>query len=251
MFCSINKKILAISGFAALFTVWAIVYLAGVYNALLIPSPIEVIKTLGALFVSKEFLLNLLATFTRVIIAFIISTVIGVVLGLIFGYYKNTDISTASLIDFIRSIPGIAVFPLFILLFGIGEISRLLVAIFVAIPIILINTKYGVINSSKMRKNLCKIYKIKKFDMFRRVILPEASPYIFTGLKVALSFAIIIIIVTEMLLGTTYGLGQLLITGQYEFNTPLIYSIIIVLGMVGFLMNYAFNKIETKVFHWR
>lgn len=246
-----NKKLILSSGFAALLAIWIIAYLSGVYDPLLIPSPIQVFKTLGESLASTVFLLNFLATFIRVILAFIISTVIGVVLGLVLGYYKTADLSTESLIDFIRSIPGIALFPLFILLFGIGDISRLLVAILIAVPIILINTKYGVINSNKTRKNLYKMYKIKKVDMFTKIILPEASPYIFTGLRVALSLTIIIIIVTEMLLGTKYGLGQLLVTSQYEFETPLMYTIIIFLGIVGFILNYAFNKIETKLFHWR
>lgn len=251
MSCSMNKKFIASGGFLALFAIWAILYLFKIYDPLLIPSPIEVFKRLAALFVSKDFLLNLLATFARVIVAFVISAVLGIFFGLILGYYRIADLSTESLIDFIRSIPGIALFPLFILFFGIGDISRLLVAVLIAAPTILISTKYGVINSNKMRKNLYKIYNLKKLDMFKRVILPEASPYIFNGLRVALSLTIIVIIVTEMLLGTEYGLGQLLVTSQYHFDTPLMYSIIIVLGIVGFLLNYAFNRIEKKLFHWR
>lgn len=246
-----NKKYLGVIGFLAVLLIWSLLYLLKIYTPLLIPSPLDVAETFFASLVDAEFLLNLAATFTRIIIAFLISSVIGITIGLIVGYYKIADLSTESLIDFIRSIPGIVLFPLFILFFGVGDISRLLVAILVATPIILINTKYGVINSNRLRKNMSKLYRLDKFTLFYKVIIPEASPYIFTGLKIAVSLTIIIVIVTEMMLGTAYGLGQLLVSSQFQFETSLMYSIIIQLGCIGFILNLCFNRIENKIFHWR
>lgn len=246
-----NKKYLRIMGFLSVLLVWSLIYLLKLYNPLLIPSPLDVAEIFVTSLVDAEFLLNLAATFARIIVAFIISSAIGISIGLVVGYYKIADLSTESLIDFIRSIPGIVLFPLFILFFGVGDLSRLLVAIFVATPIIMINTKYGVINSNKLRKNMSQLYRLDKFTLFHKVIIPEASPYIFTGLKIAVSLTIIVVIVTEMMLGTTYGLGQLLVSSQFQFETPLMYSIIILLGCIGFILNLCFNKIENKVFHWR
>ena len=238
-------------GFLVILAVWFIAYFSKIYNPLLVPSPIYVVKTLLAFGVDSNFLFNLLATFVRVILAFIVSALFGISLGLAVGHYKILNHATEQLIDFLRSIPAIVLFPLFILFFGVSDVSRLLVAIFIAVPIILINTKYGVINSSRLRKNLFKLYKLSKLKMFYKVILPEASPYIFTGLKVAVSLIIIIIIVTEMMLGTEYGLGQLLIKSQYEFETAVMFAIIITLGVLGFVLNIGFNKFEKKIFHWR
>jgi len=247
----INNKYLGLIGFLAVLLVWSLIYLFGIYNPLLIPSPIDVTETFFNSLVDTGFLVNLAATFGRIITAFFISSVVGISLGLILGYYQIFDFATESLVDFIRSIPGIVLFPLFILFFGVGDISRLLVAIFVAIPIILINTKYGVINSNRLRKNMRKLYNLDKFTLFYKIIIPEASPYIFTGLRIAVSLIIIIVIVTEMMLGTAYGLGQVLVSSQFQFETPLMYSIIILLGCIGFILNLCFNKIENKIFHWR
>jgi NitT/TauT family transport system permease protein len=221
------------------------------YSPLLIPSPIEVGKSLVSFFMDTELLIHLGATLLRILAAFIISTIFGIIIGLAVGYYSIIDKSSELLIDFLRSIPGIVIFPLFILFFGTSEMSRILVAIFVAIPIIIINTKYGVKNSNESRKNMRKIYNLKTIDFFKRVLIPESSPYIFTGIKIALSFSIILIIVTEMLLGTKYGLGRLLILSQYEFNTAMLFSIIILLGSIGMLFNFGFNQFEKKTFHWR
>lgn len=247
----INKKYVGLIGFFAVLLVWTFIYLLKLYNPLLIPSPLDVAKTFLASLFDAEFLLNFGATFLRIIIAFLISSVLGISLGLIAGYYKIVDYSTESLIDFLRSIPGIVLFPLFILFFGVGDLSRLLVAIFIATPIILINTKYGVLNSNKLRKNMSKLYRLDKFTLFQKVIIPEASPYIFTGLRIAVSLTMIVVIVTEMMLGSAYGLGQLLVNSQFQFETPLMYTIIILLGCVGFILNICFNKIEKKIFHWR
>lgn len=246
-----NKKIIGSAGFLAVLILWFAIYLLGVYPSLLMPSPVIVFKEMINLLAAKSFWLNFLATIIRVFAAFAISAFIGIIAGLMIGYYKIFNEMTEPLIDFARSIPAIILFPLFILLFGIGDMSRLLVAIFLAVPIIVINTKYGVINSSQMRKSLGKLYNMKDYLFFYKVILPEASPYIFTGLRVSVSLILIIVIMTEMMLGTAYGVGNLAVINQYQFETAIIYAIIILLGIFGFLLNFSFNKIEKRIFHWR
>ena len=246
-----KNNLIKSSGLISLFLIWFIIYQLKIYNALLIPAPNAVFDIIIKFFSDINFIYNFLTTFIRIIIAFLVSAILGIFLGLLFGYYKILNNLTESLIDFIRSIPGITLFPLFILFFGVGDISRLMVAIFIATPIILINTKYGVIYSNNLRKNLRKIYKINWLKMFTQIILPEASPYVFNGIRISLSLTIIIIIATEMMLGTKYGLGQLIITSQYQFETEVLFAVIILLGTLGFILNLSLNKLETKIFHWK
>jgi len=247
----IRKKIIKISGFLMVLLIWTIIYLSGTYNILLIPSPLSVFKTLFLSLGSWNFILNCGATFLRIISSFLIASFFGVSLGVFIGYYKILNETTEDLIDFIRSIPGIVLFPLFILFFGISELSKIMLAIFIAVPIIVINTKNGIIHSNSIRKNVSKIYRINKLKMFYKVLLPEASPFIFSGLKISLSLIIIVIIVAEMLISAKYGLGQLVIIAQSQFDTEIVYSIIIFLGCLGFFLNFIFNKVEDRVFHWK
>ncbi|MFT4303519.1 MAG: ABC transporter permease [Candidatus Woesearchaeota archaeon] len=247
----IKNYLFGLIGFLVVLLIWSLLYLLKLYNPLLIPSPLDVMKTFFISLFDKVFLQNLIATFSRIIVAFLLSSVIGVSIGLFVGYYKIINLTTEPLIDFLRSLPGIVLFPVFILFFGVGDLSRLLVAIFIASPVILINTKYGVMNSNRLRKNMSKLYGLNNFTLFYKIILPEASPYIFTGLRIGISLTIIMVIVTEMMLGTDYGLGHLLVISQYQFNTPLMYSVIVLLGCIGFILNICFNKIEKKIFHWR
>src|SRR3989344_8958827 len=206
----IKKVLIGSIGFVLFILIWTIIYSAGVYDSLIIPSPLTVLNTILSSFIDIIFMRNLGTTLLRILVAFLIASTIGICLGVLLGYYKILDDSSKTLIDFLRSISPITLFPLFILIFGVNDTSRVLVAVFAASLFILVNTKYGVINSKEIRKNLHKLYPLSRYDMFSRIILPEASPYIFNGLRIGVSITIILIIVTEMLLGTQYGLGHLL-----------------------------------------
>ncbi len=248
---TLRKTIIGSIGFILFILIWTIIYASGIYNSLIIPSPLKIFNTIIISFIDLVFLRNFGVTLLRMFLAFLIASTIGIILGVLLGYYKILDDSSKTLIDFLRSIPSITLFPLFILLFGVNDTSRVLVAVFSASLFILVNTKYGVINSKEVRKNLHKLYPLSKIEMFSRVILPEASPYVFNGLRIGISITTILIIVTEMLLGTEYGLGHLLTISLYEFETEMIYSIIIITGILGFLLNLGFNSAENKIFHWR
>lgn len=245
------NKIVGLSGFILVLIFWTIIYANQTYSTLIIPSPFDVFRSLVRLWFDHNFIISFGVTVFRILIAFIFSALIGVFLGIIIGYYKILDLGTKWLIDFLRSIPGITLLPLFILFFGITNLSRMLVTMFITIPTVLINTKDGVIYSTELRKNFHKLYKINKFKMFTYVILPEASPSIFSGLKISLSLTIILIIVTEMIMGSKYGIGHFIINSQYQFDTDDLYGIIIILGIVGFVLNVLLNKIENKIFHWK
>jgi len=246
------KRILyALSGFAIVFIVWMIIHYLRIYNPIIFPSPFKIVEGFFGSLMDSFFLKNLGSTLMRVIIAFVISTVVGISVGLIAGYYKAFHLTTEQLIDFIRSIPSVAMFPLFILLLGMNDASRIAAAVLLASTIILISTREGVMHSCKLRNELSKVYKLGTRKMVLKVILPEASPYIFTGLKVSISFCVIVIIATEMLVGSDMGLGQLLVNSQYEFDIVFMYVILTTLGTVGFVLNLMFKSFEKKVFHWR
>lgn len=237
--------------FLGFLVLWELLYLFQVVHSLILPSPHAVFVKFLLFFAEEEFFYNFLATTLRVLVSFILATLLGVSFGLIFGFYTTLDRFTEKSIDFFRSIPGIVLFPLFILFLGVSDFSRIAVAITASGVIILINTKYGLINSSKMRKHFYHLYKLKKSTLLFKVLLPEACPYIFTGLRIAISVTLIVVIVTEMLLGTNYGLGQMLVNSQLQFETDTMYAVIILLGITGSGITFLFNSIEKKIFHWR
>ena len=239
------------SGFIVILCLWFLLFSLNLVHILILPHPLEVGIKLLEFGSTKEGLYHILATILRVAISFIIAAVLGISGGLLLGLHAKLDLATEKLIDFIRSIPPIALFPLFILLLGVSDTSRIAVATSVGTLIILINTKYGVRHANKIRTQMRKLYSLSRISFIWKVILPETFPHIFTGLKVAVSITLLVIIVTEMLLGTNYGLGQVLINSQIQYETETLFATLILLGILGTSFNFIFNKMEQKLFHWR
>ncbi len=93
--------------------------------------------------------------------------------------------------------------------------------------------------------------KLKGIELFRKVIFPEALPQIFSGFRVAISLSLIIVIVTEMFIGTNAGLGKRIIDAQLVYQTADMYAAILMTGVVGFLLNKIVMSIENRVVHWK
>lgn len=229
---------------------WWIAVAAGVANALFLPSPFEVFKTLVVLLAKNQLTMDIFVTLARTVVGFSISALIGVVFGLLLGIDQRVYSYFEFAIDFMRSIPATALFPLFILFFGVGDIAKVTVVVFSCSLIILINTAYGVMNSRKTRLLMIQMYGATRYQRFTKVILPEALPQIFVGLRTAVSIALILVVVTEMFIGTTVGLGYRIYNAQLIYRTPEMYAAILLTGMIGYGLNQCFNLAEKRLVHW-
>ena len=139
---------------------------------------------------------------------------------------------------------------LFLLIFGIGDNSKIAVAAFASTLIIIFNTAYGVMNSKKSRELAVRLMGATRLQRFRLISFWESLPQTFIGLRTALSLTLIIIIVTEMFIGTYSGLGRRIIDFQYVYNIKGIYAVILLTGIIGYLVNAIFIFLEKKVIHW-
>ena len=229
---------------------WWMVVFAGVANPLFLPSPVDVFKTFGVMLVKNQFTIDALMTLGRTIAGFALSTVIGIGLGLILGIDRRVYGYFEFIIDFLRSVPATALFPLFILFFGVGDFAKVTVVVFSCSLIILINTAYGVINSKKTRLLMVSMYGATRYQRFIKVVLPEALPQIFVGLRTAVSIALILVVVTEMFIGTTIGLGYRIYNAQLVYRTPEMYALILLTGIIGYALNQCFALIEKQLIHW-
>ncbi len=230
--------------------VWFMFSLIKIVNPILFPSPIDVIEKLFLLLFKGEIWSDLFATCYRLILGFLLAVSIGTPLGLILGYFKKSFEYFEFIIDFFRSIPASALFPMFLLFFGIGDKAKLSVVIFSCSLIIIIYTIYGVKNCNEARIKSTKVMKASNFQIFIKIIFPESFPHIFAGLRISISIALILVVVTEMFIGTRFGLGKLIYDSHLMFQIPKMYSIIILTGVIGYLLNKLFLLIEKTIFHW-
>jgi NitT/TauT family transport system permease protein len=219
-------------------------------NPVLIPTPWAVIVKFAQLFYNGEIWRDLFATLYRLFFGFALSIVIGIPLGLVLGSSKRLSDSIEFPIDFLRSIPASALFPMFLLFFGIGDTAKISVVIFSCSLIIIIYTIYGVKNCKESRIKVAKVMKADKFSIFTKIIFPESLPHIFAGIRISVSIALILVVVTEMFIGTKYGLGKLIYDSHLMFRISTMYAAIFITGILGYVLNKIFLLVEARVFHW-
>ncbi|MCX6803795.1 MAG: ABC transporter permease [Candidatus Diapherotrites archaeon] len=237
-------------GIILLFAVWGAVTLLHLYDAFFLPNPIEVLTELGKLLFSGALNADIYFTLLRLGEAFALAAIIGIPIGLALGASTKAFDSMEFLVEFLRSIPPISIFPLFMLIFGIDDTSKVAVAAFGAALIIIFNTTHGVMNSKKSRIIAAKLMGATKTQIFKKIIFWESLPQTFIGLRTGLSMALIIIIVTEMFIGTQFGLGRRIIDFQYIYNVKGLFGVIILTGIIGYAINMVFAFVEKRVIHW-
>ncbi len=163
--------------------IWQIVSVLSVINPILLPSPVSVFSTLFRILFTGEIFNDIAMTLGRTFAGFFLAVVIGVPLGLLMGYHKKVYSYLGFMVDFLIGIPHIALFPLFLLLFGVGDEAKIMVVVLASSLFILVNTMYGIRYANKLRIITSKVMKVSRFDMFRKVMIMEAIPYIFAGMK--------------------------------------------------------------------
>lgn len=230
---------------------WYIVTQFKIVSPIFLPKPNEVIISLWKAIGDKSIFIDIYYTLYRVFFGFFIAAIVGVPVGLLMGYSKRIYNALEFLIEFFRSIPATALFPLFLLLFGIGDKAKIGICVWTTGLIIILNSMYGVYMIKELRLKAARIMKVKGFNLFKRVIFPEALPQIFTGFRTALSIALVIVVVTEMFIGTSHGLGYRIINAQLAYRIDDMYMSILVMGVIGFLLNKLLIRIEKRVVHWK
>jgi NitT/TauT family transport system permease protein len=230
------------------FLVW---YLAQTFGHLrLIPPPVATMVATWQALAHGSMLFDLYRTLYRVLYAFVLAAVFGVPIGIVIGATERLYRGSEFLIDFFRSTPATAMFPLFMLLFGLDEFSRIALAAFSAWLIITFNVGYGVLNARKTRVLAAQSMGASRLRVFATVIFFETLPQTFVGLRTGISIALVVIVVAEMFIGSVDGLGHRIIDAQISYNLKDLYGSILISGGLGYCLNYFFLAIERVFIHW-
>ena len=168
-------------------------------------------------------------------------------LGIVLGSSERLYRSLEFVIDFFRSTPASAMFPLFLVLFGVGDETKISVAAFGAILVILFNVAYGVMNARKTRLLAAKVMGASRLRVLFDVMLLELLPQTFVGLRNGVSLALVIIVVAEMFIGSQDGLGHSVFEAQQLFDMPRMYAAIFAAGALGYGLNLLFSADRAPV----
>jgi NitT/TauT family transport system permease protein len=195
-------------------------------------------------------LFDFYVTLYRTLLAFAIAVFAGMPLGILLGSNERAYRSVEFLIDFFRSTPASALIPLFLLIFGTSDINKIAIAAFGAWLLVVFNCAYGVINARKQRIAAAKVMGATRWQIFKDVLIWESLQASFVGLRSAVSMALVIVVVAEMFIGSESGLGHKIINAQQVMNTKMMYAAIMSAGILGYLLNVFFLRIERRIVHW-
>jgi ABC-type nitrate/sulfonate/bicarbonate transport system permease component len=241
---------LPVVGVAGLLLIWTLTAWTRLVDPVLLPSPAATFRAMWTGMTSGKLGVDFVKTVERTIAATAIAAVIAIPFGILLGSSEKLYRSVEFVIDFFRSTPASAMFPLFLVLFGVGDRTKISVAAFGAALVILFNVAYGVMNARKTRILAAKVMGASPLRVLTDVTLLESLPQTFVGLRNGVSLALVIIVVAEMFIGSTDGLGQRVFEAQQLFAMPDMYAAIFAAGALGYGLNLMFLVIERRFVHW-
>ncbi|WP_258162885.1 ABC transporter permease [Rhizobium sp. TH2] len=182
-------------------------------------------------------------------IAFGAAVVIGVPLGLLMGQMRGVERSLDPILQLFRQTSALALYPVFILLLGLGETSKVFVIFWATLFPVLLATTGGVKQVDGKLIEMARVYGANRLTVFRRVVLPGALPSIFVGLRLSATTALLLLIAAEMI-GANKGVGFQVMNAQYNFQIPLMFAAILLLAGLGLTANYALVTLQKRLCRW-
>ncbi|MCO4289407.1 ABC transporter permease [Clostridioides difficile] len=232
--------------FFIILLLWKITNYLGIWSDYILPSPEKVYSTFLNMISDGSIFINVYASMKRVLIGFAISTAIGVPLGIFFGIYSGVYEYFKSLINFLRNTPPLALIPMLILWFGIGEESKIIIIVLASFFPIFTSTLKGIKNCDSKLIEVGRVFEFSKLQIIFKIIIPNAILDIAVGLKLALGYSFRAIIGPELVAASS-GLGYLISDGKEMSRTDVVIVGIIVIGLLGIITDYIFSIIVKKV----
>jgi NitT/TauT family transport system permease protein len=217
-----------------------------------LPRASTVVRRMVELLQDPKFLRHVLATLHAWAVGLALATLISVPIGILIGTSELTYKMTSPLIEFMRPIPSVALIPLGILLWGQGFSMKVILVAYAATWPILFNTVYGVHDVDPIAVQTARCFGLKQAAILRRICLPSAAPFIFTGIRISAAIGLIVVIAAELLASTDSGIGSYILF--VSLNGGQMDSVLAgaaVAGIIGAMINSALGLIDRRLFGWR
>jgi ABC-type nitrate/sulfonate/bicarbonate transport system permease component len=218
-------------------------------QSLFYPPLMEILAQVREVFLSSQADENLVPSLAHLFAGFALASVAGVLLGILLGLNRWVRAAVEPLVHFLRALPAPALLPFAIVAFGIGSTMKIWVIAFTAFFPILLNTIDGVRGRDPATIDVARAYRVPRWPRFASIVVPAALPQIFAGLRVGLQTALLLMVVSE-LVASTGGIGFVILQSQQVFDTPTMWAGIVVLGVLGYVLNWAFGRVERRVLGW-
>ncbi len=214
------------------------------------PAPSKIFHALISLSSSGELWTDIGVSLVRIFLGFLWGAVPGVIIGLIMGIVPIVRAALQPLVDATFPIPKIALFPLLLFIFGLGESSKIAIIAIGVIYLVLINTVEGVANIPSIYTDVGRNFKASRWLFFWDIALPGALPFIFAGLKLGMGVALLVIFTAEFL-NASSGIGYLIWNAYSVFQIDVMYAGLIVVAVLGLILTSGLDLLERYCIPWK
>lgn len=233
-----------------LLAIWELICQSGMVSALFLPTPSAIISALLEMIADGEIGVSLAASLYRILAGFFIGSLVGLAVGLVTGTSALMDKIGTPIVNAIYPIPKIALLPLFILWLGIGELSKVtIIALGVFFPVAM-NTYSGVKNVDTLLLKVAASFNASWWMTMKSVVLPNALPMIFAGLRLAAGTSLLLLVAAEMI-AAQVGIGALILHYGDLMITDRLMAGVIVLSLLGLVFNLILQFVERKAIPWK
>ena len=245
-----RDRILSVASPLGLLLAWELAAQSGLIDVRFFPAPSAIIRKLVEMARSGELTENVLISLQRIVLGFLLGGVPAIVIGIAMGIWRPVRALVDPLIVATYPIPKSSLLPLILLIFGLGEMSKvMMVAIGVFYPMA-INATAGVLQINQIYLDVGKSFKASPWDTFRTIALPGALPFIMTGAKLGAGLALILIAIAEMV-GAKSGIGYMIWSAWETFAVAKMYVGLFVIALIGFAISLLLNEVERWVIRWK
>ncbi len=202
------------------------------------------------LFLSDLAVANIGPSLGRLLTGWALAVLAGTLIGIALGRSRAALEFTGPLLAFARAVPPPALLPVFLVLFDIGTPMQLATIVFGVVWPVLLNSIDGARSVHPVQEDTARVFRIPRVTWVTGVLLPAASPKILAGMRVSLSLALILMVISE-LVGATDGIGLQLALAQRSFDFPTMWTVVVLLGVLGYLLNAALLTLERQLLSWQ
>ena len=244
-----ETRSLGVGFIAVLLVMWEIAAVSGVMPAMSFPRMSDVLATWWSLIVSGELFGELLPSLWRMFAGYFVGVALGVLLGLLMGYFRVFYNLLEPITEVLRPIPSPAYLPIVILFLGIDDEMKVFMIAFASFFPVLLNTYSGVRSVDPVQLQTARTFGVAGWKLLWQIVLPASSPYIFTGMRVSLAVALIVMVISEMVAASS-GIGYFILSAQRGFKIREMFAGVLTLAVLGYILNRAFLMIENRVLAW-
>jgi NitT/TauT family transport system permease protein len=237
-------------GIVLFLLLWEALPRLGIVSDAYLSPPSAVLAAIGQLLDNGQLWKHVAASLQRSLWGLVLASATGVVLGLLIGGFRRLAAIVDPVLQLFRQTSAFALFPVFILFLGIGELSKVAIIFWASFWPVLLSTVSGVKQVDRLLINSALSMGASRRFIFFKVVLPASLPSIFTGVRLAGAYSITALVAAEMI-GAHSGLGFLTLNSQETFQIPTMYAGILMLAVLGLLLNYLLALLERHLLRWR